>query len=45
MIFKIANIKSDYNILLKAKEDSEEYLKNNDDTELISLLKESTDLN
>ena len=45
MIFKIANIKSDYNILLKAKEDSEEYLKNSNDTELLRLLKESTDLN
>ena len=45
MIFKIANIKSDYNILLKAKDDSIEYLKNNKDSKLIELLRSSTDLN
>ncbi len=31
MIFKLADIKKDYKILLKAKEDSEIYLKNNKD--------------
>ena len=30
MVFKIANIRSDYKILLQAKKDSEEYLKNKD---------------
>lgn len=32
MVFKIANIKNDYQILLRAKEDSEMYLKKNKDT-------------
>lgn len=31
MIFKLANIKNDFKILLKAKEDSEEFLKKNPD--------------
>ena len=45
MIFKIANIKSDYHILLKAKEDASNYLKTNKDSELVNLLMNSTDLN
>ena len=34
MVFKIANIKSDYKILLQAKEDSDEFLKGNEEIEL-----------
>ena len=29
MTFKIANLKTDFKILMKCKEDSEEFLKNN----------------
>lgn len=45
MVFKIANIKNDYHILLKAKEDASNYLKTNKDSELVNLLMNSTDLN
>jgi len=38
MVFKIADLKKDYNILLKAKEDSEEYLKGNIDLKLQNFL-------
>ena len=34
MVFKNANIKSDYKILLQAKEDSDEFLKGNEEIEL-----------
>ena len=44
MVFKLANLKNDYPILLKAKEDSEIYLKNNDSTELIQYIENSIDL-
>ena len=43
MVFKIANIKNDYKILLKAKEDSELFLKNNKDS-VIDFLEDSMDL-
>ena len=43
MVFKIANIKNDYKILLQAKEDSLEYIKNN--KELVdNILKTCMDL-
>ena len=45
MVFKIADIKKDYNILLKAKEDAMEYLEKNKDGNLIRLLEDSIDLN
>ena len=45
MVFKIADIKKDYNILLKAKEDAMEYLEKNKDSNLIRLLEDSIDLN
>ena len=44
MIFKLANLKSDYKILLQAKEDSEIYLKNNNQGEIISYLEKVTNL-
>lgn len=44
MVFKLANIKNDYKILLKAKEDSEIYLENNEDSELIRYIEKSIDL-
>ena len=43
MVFKLANIKNDYKILLRAKEDSEIFLKNNKD-KIIDFLEDSTDL-
>jgi len=45
MVFKIADIKKDYNILLKAKDDALEYLEKYDDGKLIKLLEDSIDLN
>ena len=47
MVFNIADLKRDYNILLKAKEDSIEFLsssKVNDNLELINTIKKSFDL-
>lgn len=47
MVFNIADLKRDYNILLKAKEDSIEFLsssKVNDNLELINTIKRSFDL-
>ena len=44
MVFQLANLKNDYRILLKAKEDSETYLKNNQSTELIEYIEEFIDL-
>lgn len=44
MVFKIANLKSDYQLLLRAKEDSEQYLKNHQDKEFISYLNSQIDL-
>ena len=44
MVFNIADLKRDYNILLKAKEDSEEYLKNKSSIEIKELLKNTFDL-
>lgn len=45
MIFNIADLKKDYNILVKAQEDSKLYLeKNKDDLELIHRLETYTDL-
>lgn len=43
MIFKLADLKKDYQLLLKAKEDSEEYLNNNSD-EIIKFLDKEIDL-
>ena len=43
MVFKLANIKNDFKILLKAKEDSEIFLKENKD-KIIDYLESSTDL-
>ena len=45
MVFKIADIKKDYNILLKAKDDALEYLEKYNDGKLIKLLEDSIDLN
>ena len=45
MIFKIANIKNDYPILLKAKEDAANYINNNPNSDLVKRLMEATDLN
>ena len=45
MIFKIANIKNDYPILLKAKEDASKYLQENSNSDLVKRLMEATDLN
>jgi len=45
MVFKIADIKKDYNILLKANEDSKEYLSSNSNGELVNLIEKSMDLN
>ncbi len=45
MVFKIADIKNDYPILLKAKEDASTYLKNNPNSDLVKRLMEATDLN
>lgn len=44
MVFKLSNLKSDYTILLKAKEDSDTYLKNNQSTDLIHYIEKSIDL-
>ena len=45
MIFKIANIKNDYPILLKAKEDANYYLKTNPNSDLVKRLMAETELN
>ena len=47
MVFNIADLKRDYNLLLKAKEDSIEFLnssKLDDNLELIDTIKKSFDL-
>lgn len=44
MAFKIANLKNDYSILLRAKEDSELYLSKNSDKDIINFLERVTDL-
>ena len=43
MVFKLANIKNDYQILLRAKEDSELFLEKNKDV-ILPYLESSTDL-
>lgn len=44
MSFKIADLKKDYQILLRAKEDSELYLSKNSDKNIIKFLERVTDL-
>jgi ATP-dependent DNA helicase RecG len=44
MVFRIANLKNDFKILLKAKEDSEQYLKIHNQGEIISYLEHVTDV-